>query len=160
MTVAMSKLADGDTGITVPALDHHDEVGDMARAVQVFKENAIEMDRLRHEQEDERRRAETRKRQDMNRLANDFEATLKTVVETVGSEAASVEKNARALASIADGTRAQAIQVAAASEQASSHVAMVAAATEQLTASGGEIAGKIGESAKIARDAVAEPTIS
>ncbi|MBF0562404.1 MAG: HAMP domain-containing protein [Alphaproteobacteria bacterium] len=156
MTVAMSDLAEGDTSVEIPAIGNRDEIGDMARAVQVFKDNAIKMDQMRDEQDRERHRAEEEKRRDRSRLAADFNTTVKLVVEDVTREVRSVQSHAQTLSSIAEAARAQAMQVASASEQASACVGMVAAATEELTSTGGEITSKVTESARIASDAVGE----
>ncbi len=156
ITTAMVALAGGDTAITVPAVHNRDEVGDMARAVQVFKDNALEMDRLRKEQEIERLRHDEEKRRSMNALAEAFETTVMGVVQHVVQEADAVQTNSQAVARIAELTRQFATQGASATEEASTNVQMVAAAVEQLANSVANISTQVTESTQIARGAVEE----
>jgi methyl-accepting chemotaxis protein len=150
MTQAMSVLASGDKAVAIPALENRDELGDMARAVEVFKHNAIEMDRLQSEQEEHQRRAEEEKRRSMNALADGFQAEVAGVVNTVSSAATEMEATAQAMAGAADQASRQATIVSAASEQASASVQTVAAAAEQLSSSITEIARQVAHSAEIA----------
>src|ERR1700741_686693 len=76
MTSAMGQLAGGDTTTEIPARERSDEIGKMAVAVQVFKDNMIEADRLRAEQEETKKRAEAERRQAMLDLADRFEASV------------------------------------------------------------------------------------
>ena len=156
MTTAMSVLAKGDTSIEIPALENRDEVGDMARAVQVFKENAIHMERLRNAQEEQRLRNEAEKREAMNNLAENFESTVMDVVQHVIREAEVVETNARLFASVAEQTVELATQGASATEEASINVKMVSEAVEELSHSVAAISGQASQSTEIARDAVNE----
>ena len=83
MTRAMGRLAGGDLAVEIPSLGKRDEIGDMAKAIQVFKDNMIDTERMRHEQaESEARQAEDRKK-DMVRLADQFEQAIGEIVETV-----------------------------------------------------------------------------
>src|SRR5690606_29989262 len=75
MTHAMAKVAEGDLQVDVPYGERRDEIGRMARAVQVFKDNAVEKARLEAEHADAERRAAEEKRRAMNQLAADFEST-------------------------------------------------------------------------------------
>ncbi len=156
ITEAMVALAGGNTAVAIPAVDNRDEVGDMARAVQVFRDNAIEMDRLRHEQEGERARTDSEKRRAMGQLAQTFEGTVMGVAQHVVDEAESVEVNARLVAGIAEQTRQYATQGASATEEASANVRMVAEAVEELAASVAAISSQATESTTIARGAVSE----
>ncbi|MBP2299387.1 methyl-accepting chemotaxis protein [Azospirillum picis] len=156
MTAAMSALADGDTGIEIPATENHDEVGDMARAVQVFKENALRMERMRSAQEEERLRNEQEKRETMNRLAVAFEETVMGVVQNVIRESGLVQTNAKLVAEVAEQTVELATQGASATEEASINVRMVSDAVEQLSRSVAAISSQASESTDIARGAVEE----
>ena len=152
----MRALAGGDKTIDVPYAQKRDEIGDLARALDVFKTQALEMDRLRDEQEAMRVRAERDKRESMHRLADGFQQTVGGIVTAVGSGATQMRETATGMAETAGQTSQQATTVAAASEEASRNVQTVAAATEELSASIAEISRRVTESATTARRAVGE----
>ena len=156
MTDAMLQLADGNHAVVIPARDHHDEVGDMAKAVQVFKDNAIEVERLKVEQEVRDRRAAEEKKASMNQLADAFESSVRHVVSAVSSAADQLQTTAQTMSSNADQTNRQCTVVAAAAEEASANVQTVAAATEELTSSINEISRQVSESSRIGSAAVDE----
>ncbi|MBC9883666.1 HAMP domain-containing protein [Bradyrhizobium sp. INPA01-394B] len=156
MTRAMGLLAGGDLAVEIPSRGKKDEIGDMAKAIQVFKDNMIDTERMRHEQtEIEARRAEDRKK-DMVRLADQFEQAVGEIVDTVSSASGELEASAGTLTATA--TRAQDLstEVASASHEASANVQAVASATEQLSSSVSEIARQVQESARIAGEAVGQ----
>lgn len=150
MTEAMRRLAGGDTSVAVPSTNERDEIGEMAASVQVFKENMIETERLRSDQEQAKVRAEAEKRVAMNKLADEFEASVKDIVQMVSSAATELQSTAQSMSSTAEETSRQAMAVASASEQASANVQTVASATEELSAAIAEINRQVGESARIA----------
>ena len=78
MTTAMVKLASGDTSTQIPALERREEIGEMAQAVQVFKENAIEKLKFEGQQKEEAAREE--RRSAMIQIADSFEASVLGVV--------------------------------------------------------------------------------
>ena len=156
MTRAMGALAGGDLKVEIPGRGNRDEIGDMAKAIQVFKESMVETERLRHEQvEVEARQAESRKA-DMRNLANQFERAVGEIVDTVSSASNELEASAGTLTTTA--TRAQDLstEVASASQEASANVQAVASATEELSSSVSEIARQVQESARIASEAVGQ----
>ncbi len=156
MTDAMRRLAEGDHSVAIPARNRHDEIGHMAEAVQVFKDNAIEVERLRAEQEAQARRAADDKRQAMNQFADGFESSVKSVVGSVSTASTEMRVNAQSLSTIADETNRQSAAVATAAEQASSNVQTVATAAEELSGSIDEISRKVNQSSTIAGRAVDE----
>ncbi len=156
MTDAMANLAAGDHSIEVPSTDKRDDIGAMARTVQVFKENAIEMERLRAEQIEVEKRAREEKRQAMLKLAGDFETSVKDVVDTVASSATEMQSMAGSMNTTADQTNQQSTMVASASEQASANVQTVAAAAEEMSASIVGIGRQVAQSAEITKRAVSE----
>lgn len=158
MTSVMGRLADGDKSITVPSLNSKDEIGKMAKAVEVFKENAIKMERLQAERKAQELAATEEKKRAMNALADRFQSTVGGVVNTVTSAATEMTSNAQSLAATAEETSRQSAAVAAASEQASQNVQTVAAAAEELTASVAEISRQVVRSSQIALAAVEEAT--
>jgi len=156
MTGAMQKLAGGDKTVEVPAKTRTDEIGTMAAAVQVFKDNMIEAERLRGEQEAMKKRAEAEQRAAMHKLADEFEASVKGVVQTVASSSTQLQSTAQSMSATAEETSRQATAVAAASEQASTNVQTVASAAEELSSSIAEISRQVSESTKIAGSAAEE----
>jgi methyl-accepting chemotaxis protein len=155
MTGEMVKLAKGDLDIQVDGADRTDEVGGIARSLQVFKQNAITARRLEAEQQEEQAKKEKRQRVVEEYIAI-FDGQVCEALDTL--TAASTEMNATAgsMAATADETTRQATAVATASERASSNVQTVAAATEQLHASINEISRRVTQSAEIASSAVVE----
>ncbi len=199
MTDAMQSLAKGDNTVEIPSTEKTDEIGDMAQAVQVFKENAIEAERLRGEQEkaeaekqrleegrrqaeakaeedkrqaeEERRqaeakaeegarqaeqRAEEERQRSLLKLADDFEGSIKGVVETVSSAATELQSTAQSMSSISEETSNQSTTVAAAAEEASTNVQTVASAAEELSSSVQEVGRQVSKSSEIAGRAVDE----
>ena len=154
MTTAMGELAKGNLDAEVPAMGRRDEIGQMAAAVQVFKENAIEVERLKQEQEEQDRRSAEEKRQQMVELADGFEASVRGVVDLVSSAATELQATAKDMSATAEQTSSQSTTVASASEEATTNVQTVASAAEELSASIQEISRQISESNQIAQGAV------
>ena len=158
MTLAMNGLASGNRAVAIPGTGRVDEIGLMARAVQVFKDNAIEMDRLREEQDRQRQTAELTRREAMMELADRLDREVQHIVETVSAAARETEDAAQTVAASVEQTNTQSTAVAAAAEQATANVASVAAATEQLSASFGEVAQQVARAAGMTRGASASAT--
>ncbi len=150
----MQKLSRGELEVSVADQNRKDEIGSMAVAVQVFKANMIEAERLRSEQADSEKRVVELRKADMSRLANDFEAAIGNIVVTVSQASGQLESAARTLTKTAETTQNLSSSVAVASEQASANVEAVASATEEMTASIHEIARHVQESNQIAEQAV------
>lgn len=156
MTRAMGLLAGGNLAVDIPGSGRADEIGDMAKAIQVFKDNMVETERLRAEQaEVEARQAQNRKA-DMVRLADQFEQAVGEIVETVSSASHELEASAGTLTTTASRAQDLSTEVASASQEASANVQAVASATEELSSSVREIARQVQESARIAGDAVGQ----
>jgi methyl-accepting chemotaxis protein len=154
MVSAMTRLAGGDVRMAIPGLGRRDEIGEMAGAVEVFKNNMVEAERLRAEQRDaEARQAEQRKA-DMRELANAFEGAVGEIVETVSSASTELEASANTLTKAAERSQSLATTVAAASEEASTNVQSVSSASEELTSSVNEISRQVQESSRVASEAV------
>ena len=156
MTQAMAVLAGGDTDVEIPARGNRDEIGHMAEAVQVFKDNAIEKIRLEAEQVERERQAAEEKRAAMHQMAADFEASVGQVVSQVSSAATEMQSSSEAMSATAEETTRQAAAVAAASEQASSNVETVSSAAEELSSSIAEISRQVSQASQIASAAVKE----
>jgi methyl-accepting chemotaxis protein len=151
----MKKLASGDFEVVLPGLGRKDEIGAMANAVELFKVKALERARSESEkQEAIERAAAERRRSEMKRLADNFEAAVGNVVEAVGSAAGDLEHAASTLSSNAETSMQLSSIVAAASEQSSSTVRSVAAASDKLADGIGKITREANDSARIAEQAV------
>ncbi|MCJ2036365.1 methyl-accepting chemotaxis protein [Methylobacterium sp. J-068] len=156
MTDAMGWLADGDTGITVPGVGRGDEIGAMAGAVQVFKDNIVRTRALEAETEAARAGAEALRRETMQGLADRFEVAVGGIVAQVGTAAAQLQDTARSMSANASETAQRSVSVAAAADQASANVTTVAAAAEELGSSVDEIGRQVQGSASLSREAVTE----
>jgi methyl-accepting chemotaxis protein len=154
MREVMAKLARGDTSVTVPGIGRKDEVGGMAGAVQVFKDNIIETERLRAEQETQKQKAEQERRQAMLDLATKFEASVGGIVDSVASAATELQSTAQAMAATSEETTRQSTTVAAASEQATQNVQTVASAAEELSASIREISQQVAQAGNVINEGV------
>jgi methyl-accepting chemotaxis protein len=156
MAGAMETIARGDLTLRVEGTGRKDEVGSLARSLQVFKDIGLEVRRLQAEQEETKARAEAERRAAMLKLADSFESSVKGVVETVASAATEMQGAATAMSGTAEEASRQALAVASAAEQASANVQTVATATEELTASIQEIGRQVAASTRLAGQAVQE----
>jgi methyl-accepting chemotaxis protein len=154
MVSAMTRLAKGDTAVNVPGVGRRDEIGEMAGAVEVFKTDMIEAERMRSEQAAIEQRQRAQRKDEMDRLATGFEAAVGEIIETVSSASTELEASASTLTSTAERGQSLATRVASASEEAAASVQSVASATEQLSVSVAEIGRQVQESARIASEAV------
>lgn len=153
MTAAMGRLAQNDMTIDIPFSDRLDEVGAMATAVQVFKDNAIRVAKL-EQKEAEDRQAEQRKTETMKLAVASFEEAVGEIVQTVSSASTQLEASARNLNLTAARSQELTTRVSSTSQDCSSNVQSVASATEELSSSVNEISRQVQESARMANDAV------
>jgi methyl-accepting chemotaxis protein len=169
-------LASGNKAVDIPYTTNGDEVGDAARAANTFRDNLVRMEKMEAEQKEaetrlaaERKTAEERdaieqksaaareeaaRKAAMRKLADEFEAAVGTIIETVSSASTQLEAAAGTLTKTADNTQQLAGVVAAASEEASANVQSVASATEEMTSSVTEISRQVQSSSEIAAEAV------
>jgi methyl-accepting chemotaxis protein len=155
MVGAMGQLAGGDHSVEIPATDKKDEIGLMARAVLIFKENMIKARELA-EKEAEAISARVARAARVNELTETFDANISTVLRSVASASTELQATASSMTATAEETSNQATAVAAATEEASTNVQTVAAASEQLASSVTEISRQVAQSATIAQKAVGE----
>jgi methyl-accepting chemotaxis protein len=154
MTVTMNELAGGKLDVEVPGIGRGDEIGEMAKAVEVFKSNAVARQSLEVEQRAAETRAVAGRKSDMNKMANDFEAAVGQIVDAVSSASSQLEVSAGTLTATAERAQQLATTVSAASGEASTNVQSVASATEEMASSVTEISRQVQESARMANDAV------
>ncbi|AWK87977.1 chemotaxis protein [Azospirillum thermophilum] len=149
----MQRLADGDSALAVPGTGRGDEIGAMARTVEVFRRQQIDLARHWERQQIEHRITGQRARA-LKRLAARFNATVGATIGTVGNAVTTLEGTARSLSDTADRNMREAASVAGASQQASSSVQTVAAAAEELTGAIASIAEQVATSSAISSQAV------
>lgn len=153
MAAAMRSLADGDTAAVIPGVDRTDEVGQMADALQVFKDNRIASNELAAEREATRAAKEQRASR-LETLTEAFEAIAVELVGQVSAAAIELETTAQSMTGTAAVATRQATTVAVAAEQASTNVQTVAAAAEELASSISEISRQVAQSASVAGKAL------
>jgi methyl-accepting chemotaxis protein len=154
LKTVMEAYVHNDLKAAVPGIERRDEVGEMARTVEVFKTNAIEVERLKAGLEATEKRAAEQRKIDMKKLADDFEGAVGEIIETVSSSSTELEASAGTLTSTAERAQELTTMVAAASEEASTNVQSVASATEEMASSVNEISRQVQESARMANEAV------
>ncbi|MGX7706016.1 methyl-accepting chemotaxis protein [Methylobacterium sp. Gmos1] len=153
MARAMNGLAAGDLGIAVEGTGRRDEIGALARALQVFKDSAAEMRRLT-EREGERTEAAARRAALVDGLARDFEAAVDHLSRDLAGAAGTMEAAARAMAAGAEAGAGRTDAAAGVAQRTSGHVHAVAAASEQMTASIQEIVQQVAQTSRMAGQAV------
>ena len=153
ITASMSKLAAGDTAGAIPASERKDEIGAMAAAVQVFKNNMIKAERLSAEQAAEND-IKMRRARVLDDLTKSFESKVGELIHGLSSSSGTMEATARSMSSTAAATDRQAGAVANASQQTTANVQTVASATEELTSSITEISRQVAQSGQISTRAV------
>jgi methyl-accepting chemotaxis protein len=152
----MEALAGNNLNVDVPGTGRRDELGDMARTVEVFKKNGIEVERLKEEQQAVEKRSAQQRRAEMIKMADSFEGAVGEIIETVSSASNELEASAGTLTKTAEHAQQVTTMVAAASEEASTNVQSVASATEEMASSVNEISRQVQESARIASEAVGQ----
>jgi methyl-accepting chemotaxis protein len=153
MTAAMRSLAEQDLSTDVPSRDRTDEIGDMAAALQVFKDNMIGSQRLRDEQAEQQSAREERQRA-IERAIAEFDKSASASMESVTGALASLESLSSSLSQIANDSSSQTSNVTTSSAEAARNVHTVATAAEQMAASVQEISRQVSESNTMSKRAV------
>ena len=155
MSSAMRELANGNFTVQLPGLDRNDEVGQMARAVEGLKVQAIaKAERETAEREEKNRELASGRRVELHNLANSFETAVGNIIENVSSASHELENSASILTKSSAATQELSAVVASASEQTSANVRSVASATVEMAASFNEIGRQVLDSNRIATEAV------
>lgn len=150
---AMATLATGSTDVVLPHTDLRDEIGAMARSVEVFKKAMMDSKELRAEQDRIKRDAEVEQKAALNRTADQFEAEVGALVKALSASSVEFEATASDMSSIAADTSLKAAAVSSAARDASAGVQTVAAATEQLSSSISEISRQMALSTRMSTKA-------
>ena len=156
MAASMDDLSAGKLETEIPGLGRNDEIGDMAGAVQVFKENAIKVQKLQEEQAEAEAKAEEEKRAAMTNLANSFEEAVMGIVDEVSNSAQAMQDVSGKMAATASQTLSSAKEVNTTSAGAAENAQNVASLTVELSSSISEIASQVDHSSRIAGQAVSE----
>lgn len=154
LTETMVALSKGAHDLTVVGVDRKDEVGDMARSIEVFKTNALEIQRLEQAQKEAEQKTQKEQQALRLKMADDFETFVGSVVQAVSSASTQVNMSAKGLSQSAQENARQSMDVASSSEQASANVQTVATAAEELSASVNVINEQVEKSSRITLDAV------
>lgn len=154
LVVMLQRLAGGDYNVEITGTERRDEVGDVAKAALVFKDNGLAKIRMQEEQKQAELRAVAERKADMSRLANEFQSAVGNIIESVASSSTELEAAASSLTKTAETTQQLSTMVATASEEASANVQSVATASEELAASVNEISRQVQQSSTIADQAV------
>lgn len=154
LKAVMASFANNDLAYDVPGLTRRDEIGEMARTVEVFKTNALEVQQMRATEMMREADLAALRKADMMKLASAFESAVGSIIQTVSSSALELEGSARSLTTTAGSTENLSKIVASAADEASNNVQSVASATEEMSSSVNEISRQVQESARIAADAV------
>jgi methyl-accepting chemotaxis protein len=187
MANAMQRLANDEIMINIPEIGRNDEIGNMADAVQIFKENAIKNKRLEAEtrqqqqlvkEEEEQRlqrkadrerkeheteiqnkaEAEQIRKKQMSEMADNFEGSVGGIIQSVASASSMLQTSSEAMTRTAEETNNRSLNVSTASDEASGNVREVANVTEELTASISKISNQTNKSSEMARNAVQQAT--
>ncbi len=156
MTAVMKGLAGGNLDVSVPALSRGDEIGAMAKAVQIFKENALRVQSMEQEQAGLKLKAEGDRKAAMQQMADGFDSAIGKIIHTVSTASSELESSAGQLTKTAERTQVLSATVATASEQSSANVQSASAAAEEMAASVSEISRQVQDSHKISREAVSQ----
>ena len=151
-TGAMNRLAKGETDLDIEGTDRKDEIGEMTRAVEVFRQNAIERKKLEAAQAEEQKAKEARTAE-IEALVANFDEAMSQMLGAVSAAATEMEQTAEAMTNTSKTTNEKSTAVAAASEEASANVQTVAGAAEELSSSIQEIRRQVEQSSNVTRKA-------
>ena len=148
MTDVMGRLANGDNEVDIPGIDRGDEIGDMSRTVQVFRDNAVERAHL--QEQNSREEAARQERQErIDNMIQSFRSTAEDALGSVESTAGSLDSTAQALTEIARDSAGYASETQQSSNETTNNVQTVASAAEELAASIGEISRQVAQTTEI-----------
>jgi methyl-accepting chemotaxis protein len=153
LTEAMRVLAGGNTALDIPGADRGDELGTMAAAVAVFRDNALERAKL-EEAAAEESRVQMRRAEAIAHATEDYERVAGDMLRTVAAASAELEATAQAMTAAADRTNMMASSVAAAAEESTVSASTASDAASNMSSSIGTIQENASESATVAKEAV------
>ncbi|MGN7437554.1 MAG: methyl-accepting chemotaxis protein [Alcanivorax sp.] len=140
MTQQMTALADGNLDIEIAGIQRQDEIGEMARTVQIFKDNAIAKLDAEQKQKETEANAEQDRKRALQKIAKDFDSNIGGLIASLSSASGQLQTTAETMRDVADKTSGDSETVSQSSNEASQNVNTVASAMEEMSASSGEIA--------------------
>jgi methyl-accepting chemotaxis protein len=152
ISAAMLALSRNDADVEIPCRTDKDEVGAMAAALVVFKDNVTRIVELNRDQESLKQASAETRRRELNELANSFEGSVHRVVESVSVSSLSMKEAAEAMSGVAENTNNRTVHVIQQAEETDSQVTAVASATHQLAVSISDVAERAGGAAKVANE--------
>ncbi|WP_135078949.1 methyl-accepting chemotaxis protein [Terasakiella sp. SH-1] len=153
---AVDQLAHNDFSIEVPGVDRADEIADIAKSIDVFKENSIRMRQLETEHEEAEKRTALEKKQLMDELAGKFEQEVGSLIKSLSAQVGNVRDQVEDISSQADKIQSEAQVVNQVSDHSSTSVDAVSAATEELVATVQEIGHQISRTSEASQKASLE----
>ncbi|QCG91087.1 methyl-accepting chemotaxis protein [Azospirillum sp. TSH100] len=155
LTQAMDGIAQGDTGRTIPGLNRRDEIGAMARTVEVFRSSMRERDRLGEERQREEE-ARAKRSAQLERMVGEFEGLAGRLLDGFGIASGRLNESAQSMIGIADTTNSLAEETTRSVAETSGNLRTIAANTDQLTSAIAEVANQAGRSSEMTNNAVAQ----
>jgi len=150
----MRSLAENHYEVEVPYIEQKNELGSMARKVQIFKENGLKLERMEHERKNTEEKTNKERRELLDKLADELNSTVSSVVSVVGSSAGKMEKNSQLVSESAGSNNIMINELKKEFDETNQNLSTVAAATEELSASIKEISSKVNLSSDMMNNAV------
>lgn len=152
ITNSMEILSKGDTSVNIPESNRQDEIGEMARALEVFKENRIEADRLAEEQKTQQQ-IQLQRAQNLETLTNGFENNVSELINALSAASTELDSTAQSMSNIAEQTTEQSSAMSRASESTTDNIQTVASASEELSVSIRELSEQVQNTSQAANTA-------
>lgn len=150
----MHEIVDGNISLSIPYISKNDEIGEMAQSIQVFKDNAARVAKLIEDQKEQEKKSSEERRRTRLELADNFEANVKGVVDTVASAAVQMEASSKSVAQNAESSKMKLNVLSTQIGGTSSNIQMVSGATSELSSAINEISSQIAKATIITSSAV------
>ncbi|MCJ8323772.1 MAG: methyl-accepting chemotaxis protein [Hyphomicrobiales bacterium] len=154
----MARSSKGEIGLDIPATSQKDEVGDIARALEIFDMNNAEVDRLKQREENNRKQAATDRSDELNSIAGSLETQVQTVVSNVSAQSKTMSSESIRLDGIIDVLVTHTSNANENASNISSQINMIASASEELSCSIAEVSEQVEKSSLISQNAVTQST--
>ena len=158
LTATVDAIAAGDLDTVVNCAERRDEIGRLARSMEMFRAGAIENRRLQHEQEALKQQASADRIEVLRGIADALEQRIAGLMETLADLGGTLDTSSSTMSAVAERTADRSNAATTAAEQTTTHVESVAAATNELLASGSEIGRQVALSSEISHEAAQETT--
>ncbi len=156
MIEAMRLISQGDTAAVIPHADRKDEMGEMARTLSVFRENAINLIHLAEEKQRLEHESEMIRHKAIEDMANTFESSIKKIADTVAAASVALDQTAHAVATTTAGNKSKLSALVNQVTESSRNVVVVSEALDNMSTAITEINTKMGRASSITKVAVAE----